>query len=103
MSTNQNKTPVDYFEYSDGGRSPFIVLQHRQGRLPIRRTVVTAAGAVEITGADGAIEVLGSNEYPCSVTVLERIRTHHEGLLLVDVDPSRIDGVREHVLSARFA
>ncbi|MDK6076254.1 hypothetical protein [Massilia varians] len=102
MSTKQNKTPVDYFEYADDGRSPFIVLQHRQGRLPVQRTVVTAAGVVEITGADGVIEVLGSNEHPCSVSVLQRIRTHHEGLLLVDVDPSRINGVREQVLTARF-
>lgn len=102
MSTNTNKTPVDYYEFADQARTPFVVLEHRSGRLPIKRSRVTPAGAIEITGADGAIEVLGSPAYPCSLTILERIRTHHEGLLLVQVDPTRVDGIVEQVLSARF-
>lgn len=102
MSTNTNKTPVDYFEFADQTRTPFVVLEHRSGRLPIKRSRVTPAGAIEITGADGAVEVLGSPAYPCSKMILERIRTHHEGLLLVEVDPMRIDGVSEQLLSARF-
>jgi hypothetical protein len=102
MSTNTNKNPVDYFEFADEARTPFVVLEHRGGRLPIRRALVTAAGAIEITGADGAVEVLGSAGFPCSLAILERIRTHHEGLLLVQVDPTRVDGVSEQLLSARF-
>ena len=102
MSTNTNKTPVDYFEFADQMRTPFVVLEHRNGRLPIKRSRVTPAGAIEIAGADGAVEVLGSSAYPCSLTILERIRTHHEGLLLVQVDPTRVDGIAEQVLTARF-
>jgi len=102
MSTNTNKKPVDYFEFADQAQTPFVVLEHREGRLPIKRSLVTPAGAIEITGADGAVEVLGSVEYPCSVAVLKRIRTHHEGLLLVQVDVNRVDGLSEQLLSARF-
>jgi hypothetical protein len=102
MSTNTNKKPVDYFEFADQAQTPFVVLEHRDGRMPIKRSLVTSAGAIEITGADGAVEVLGSSTYPCSLKILERIRTHHEGLLLVQVDPMRVDGVAEQVLSARF-
>jgi len=102
MSTNKHKRPVDYFEFADKAQTPFVVLEHRDGRLPVKRALVTPAGAIEITGADDAVEVLGSPAYPCSVKILERIRTHHEGLLLVQVDPMRIDGIAEQVLNARF-
>jgi hypothetical protein len=102
MSTNTNKSPVDYFEFADQAQTPFVVLDHRNGRLPIQRLLVTSAGAIEITGADGAVEVLGSAEHPCSTAVLKRVRTHHEGLLLVQVDATRLDGLSEQLLSARF-
>lgn len=102
MPTNTNKTSVDYFEFTAQAETPFVVLEHREGRLPIKRSLVTAAGAIEITGADGAIEVLGSAAHPCSSAVLKRIRTHHEGLLVVQVDVERVGGVSEQVLSARF-
>lgn len=102
MSTNTNKVAVDYFEFAGQAQTSFVLLEHRVGRFPITRSRVTAAGAIEIVGADGVIEVLGSAAYPCSLNILERIRTHHEGLLLVQVDPMRLDGITEQVLSARF-
>lgn len=102
MSTNLYKVPLDFFEFTNQAQVTFLVVDHRPDRLPVRRTVVTAAGAVEITGADGVVEVLGSADFPCSAEVLKRIRTHHEGLLLVQVDSTRIDGVSEQLLSARF-
>ena len=102
MSTNTNKTPVDYYEFTAQAETPFVVLEHREGRFPIKRSLVTPAGAIEITGSDGAVEVLGSAENPCSMAILKRIRTHHEGLLVVQVDVARIDGVSEQVLTARF-
>jgi len=102
MSTNLNKIPLDFFEFADHAQATFVVVDHRQGRLPVKRTVVTSAGAIEITGADGQVEVLGSPDYPCSAAVLRRIRTHHEGLLLVQVDATRVEGVTEQLLSARF-
>jgi hypothetical protein len=102
MSTKSNKIPLDFFEFADHAHAPFVVLDHRPGRMPIGRTIVTSAGAIEITGTDGQVEVLGSSEYPCSAALLTRIRTHHEGLLFVQVDPARIDGVSEQLLSARL-
>jgi len=102
MSTNSNKIPLDYFEVSDQAHATFIVVDYRPERFPVRRAIVTSAGAIELTGADGAVEVMGSAEYPCSTAVLARIRTHHEGLLLVQVDTTRVDGVSEQLLSARF-
>lgn len=102
MSTNSNKIPLDYFEVSDQAHATFIVVDYRPERFPVRRAIVTSAGAIELTGADGAVEVMGSAEYPCSTAVLTRIRTHHEGLLLVQVDTTRVDGVSEQLLSARF-
>ena len=102
MSTNSNKIPLDFFEFTDHAQATFVVVDHRPGRLPIRRAIVTAAGAIEITGTDGAVEVLGSPDHPCSAAVLKRIRMHHEGLLLVQVDPARVDGISEQLLSARF-
>lgn len=102
MSTNSNKIPLDFFEFADHAQATFVVVDYRPGRLPISRAIVTPAGAIEITGADGGVEVMGSPDYPCSSAVLKRIRTHHEGLLLVQVDATRVDGITEQLLSARF-
>lgn len=102
MSTNSNKIQLDYFEVSDQAQATFIVVDYRPDRFPVRRAIVTSAGAIELTGADGAVEVMGSAEHPCSTAVLTRIRMHHEGLLLVQVDTARVDGVSEQLLSARF-
>jgi hypothetical protein len=102
MSTNTNKIPLDFFEFADHAQATFVVVDHRPGRMPVSRAIVTPAGAIEITGTDGLVEVMGSPDYPCSAAVLKRIRTHHEGLLLVQVDASRVDGVAEQLLSARF-
>ena len=102
MTTTTKKIPVDYFEFADGEQTTFIVLDHRRGRFPIQRSVVTAAGSIEITGHVAVVEVLGSATYPCSSAILKRIRTHHEGLLFVQIDSARLDGVTEQMLSARF-
>lgn len=102
MSTKSNKTPLDYFEVSDQAHATFLVVDYRPERFPIKRAIVTSAGAIELTGADGAVELLGSADQPCSTAVLTRIRIHHEGLLLVQVDATRVDGVSEQLLSARF-
>ena len=82
---------------------PFVVLGFREARMPIKKVLVTAAGVIELSASDGVIETLGTHDHPCDADILLRIRTHHEGLLLVQVDPTRVkDGVQEQVLTARF-
>lgn len=98
-----SKISTDYFEARGGDGVPIILLLHRENRFPIGRTVVTAAGVVEIFAADGVVEILGSPESPCSAAILKRLRTHHEGLLLVQVDPARAPaGLSEQIISARL-
>jgi len=96
------KQAIDYYECSNG-TTPFIVLSRRSGRLPLQRVLVTAAGVVELHCQDGAVETLGSQQDPFSLELIRRIRTHHEGLLLVEVgDPGNPLGLTEVMLSARF-
>lgn len=100
---SSTKQPVDYHEVRTSGGVPFVVLNYRDSRFPIKKTVVTASGTVELHGADGMVEVLGSLQAPCSVPILKRLRVHHEGLLLVQVKPNTLDGaISEQVVSARF-
>jgi hypothetical protein len=63
---------------------PFVAIVHREGRFPVARASVTQYGEIELTGADGVVEVLGAPELPCHVELLKRLRTHHEGLLFVE-------------------
>lgn len=98
-----SKIPVQYEEITEGGETCCIALRHRDNRFPVTKVLVTPAGAIELHCADGAVEVLGSPAFPCSTGALRRIRTHHDGLLLIQVDPDRVEGgVTEQLLSARF-
>ncbi len=98
-----SKIFLQYEELTENGETCCLVLRHRDNRFPIAKVFVTPAGAIELHCADGAIELLGSAAFPCSTGALRRIRTHHDGLLLVQVDPNRAaGGVSEQLLSARF-
>jgi hypothetical protein len=101
--TTTSKTPVDFHVFTANQDTPFVVLAHRVGRFPIQKAMVTPAGVIELSGQDGVVETLGSSAVPCTANVIKRIRTHHEGLLLVQVDPDRTaESVSEQVVSARF-
>lgn len=94
---------LSYHEFMTPSDVPFLVVDHRDSRFPIREVRVTAAGVIEWLAADGRIEALGTIDEPCSQAVLVRIRTHHEGILLVQVDMSKApEGVSEQILSARL-
>lgn len=97
------KRPVTHHVIRTGEGIPFVVLGFRERRMPIQKVIVTASGVIELLTSDGTIETLGTLDHPCDADVLLRIRTHHEGLLLVQIDPTRVkDGVQEQLLSARF-
>lgn len=101
MTTSQ-KTALTYHEIKTPCGVPFVVIAHRDGRFPIRRVRVTAAGVVEMLTADSQIETIGKDGFACSTAILQRIRTHHDGLLLVQIDPDRAEGASEQVLTARL-
>ncbi len=79
--TPGKKIPIAY-EFD--ATLPFVAILHREGRFPVARTTVTQYGEIELTGADGKIEVLGAPNLPCPVELIKRLRTHHEGLLFVE-------------------
>jgi hypothetical protein len=83
--TANTKRQIDYevLTLSPGEKNIIISLAHREGRLPIAKSVVTAYGEIELHCADGAVEVLGSGDSPCPEEALDRIRNHHEGLHLI--------------------
>jgi hypothetical protein len=96
------KQPLDYYECF-AGTVPFVVIDGRHGRLPLQRVLVTAAGIVELHCNDGVVETLGSSVDPVNLELLRRIRTHHEGLLLVEAGTqSQPHAIKEQMLSARF-
>lgn len=80
----QNKQPITYEVLSHLGELIAIGLLHREGRMPITRTTVNAYGMVEIVCKDGQVEVMGSPDAPCPENVINRLRSHHEGLLVVE-------------------
>lgn len=86
-----------------------VALAYRKGRMPLSKSVISQYGEVALTCHDGEEEVLGSPQRPCPVDVLERLRQHHEGLLLVEFAqpgelPEHPDGgpVKEQLIKAAF-
>lgn len=73
-----------YEELTSEGELLCVALTQRKGRHPIRKAEIASSGEVIITGSDNTIEVLGSPQKPCSEAIIKRMRTHHEGLLVVE-------------------
>lgn len=70
-----------------------VSVAYRKDRMPIRRARITPYGEVRLEGRDGMIEVLGSPKEPCPERMLHKMRTHHEGLLLVEFLQESVDAM----------
>lgn len=91
------KTEQTYEIVTLAGQFVAVVLPYREGRLPIKKTVINSSLCVELTCADDTIEVLGRPFQPAydghpamparpfPESLIEMLRTHHEGMLLVEL------------------
>lgn len=80
----QDKQEISYEVITVMGEMIAVGLEEREGRFPVAQAKVLADGRVELTCHDGRVEVMGSPGAPCPLGVIERLRTHHEGLLIVE-------------------
>lgn len=68
-----------------------VSLVYRPGRHPISHTEIRATGEIEITGADGRVEVIGSHAVPPTEEMIRRIRSA-EGMMLVEMGEDEAGG-----------
>lgn len=106
MSASRNVIPYETIEVE--GALMCLSLEYRAGRA-IKDVKITPYGEVELVNEDGLIEVIGTPKKPCQNSILERLRTHHEGLLLVffavpGAHPDNIEGgpVGEQLVKSTF-
>lgn len=87
VQQSMDKKEVTYEIINSNGKFVAVVLPYREGRLPIARTQINSAFCVELTCADGKIEVLGHPGMPCPVSLIELLRSSKEedGMLLVEL------------------
>lgn len=99
-----SKTPISfqYLKEEDSAKVLALILDFREGRFPIQRAAVNAYGVLEVLGKDGLIEVIGTHESPCDLSVIEQLRNCIEGLLVVEFDKERNLFVSEQNISARI-
>lgn len=103
-------TAIGYETMEANGEVLCVAVTRRVGRLPIQKAEVTAAGEIRIYGNDGTLEVMGSSDAPCPEGMLKKMRTHHEGLLLVEFEegtqegsPSPIPVAEQHIRDGFFS
>lgn len=75
---------IDYDVMEAGGDLIGVRLAYRRGRVPISKAQVQPSGVVFLYGADGMVEAMGSATSPCPLNVIDALRTHPDGLLIVE-------------------